>query len=118
MKRLGAGRDERRGHDQPHPLAQALEAVRSEVAPLTLLASVQEAWPEIAGRTVAAQAEPVAERDGVITIACRSATWAQELDLMQIELLERLRERLQSGPFAEGLKGLRFDAAAARHDSD
>ena len=114
MRRMGSGR---RGHDQPHSLGEALEAVRSEVAPLTLLASVQEAWPEVAGATVSSQAEPVAEREGVVTVACRSATWAQELDLMQVELLDRLRDRLQGTPFAEGLKGLRFDAAAARHDS-
>ena len=30
----------------------------------------------------------------------------------------RSSERLGSSPFSEGLKGLRFDAAAARHDSD
>ena len=116
MSPSGPGRSTRRGRGEPHSLAQALEAVRSDVAPLTLLASVQEAWPEIAGAVVSAQAEPVTERDGVVTIACRSATWAQELDLMQVELLERLRERLAQGDFAQALKGLRFDAAAARHD--
>jgi predicted nucleic acid-binding Zn ribbon protein len=115
MKRLGSGRRDR-GSDQPHPLASALEAVRADVAPQTLLASVQEAWSQVGGATVAAQAEPVAERDGVVTIACRSATWAQELDLMQAELLERLHEALQGGPFATGLKGLRFTADAARRD--
>ena len=106
-----------RRRDDPHPLAAALDAVRAEVAPATLLAAVQEAWPGAAGATVAAQADPVAERGGVVTVACRSATWAQELDLMQVELLERLRERLASGPFASGLEGLRFSAAAARGDS-
>ena len=106
----------RRGHDVPHPLAAALDAVRAEVAPATLLAAVQEAWPGVAGGPVAAQAEPAAERDGVVTVACRSATWAQELDLMQVELLQRLRERLADGPFAEALAGLRFSADAARRD--
>jgi predicted nucleic acid-binding Zn ribbon protein len=115
MRRLGSGgRD--RGRDEPHPLASALDAVRAEVAPRTLLAAVQESWPQAVGATVAAQAEPVAERDGVVTVACRSATWAQELDLMQAELLPRLREALQGGPFAEGLEGVRFTADAARRD--
>jgi len=113
MKRLG----HRGRRDQPHPLAAALDAVRAEVAPLTLLAAVQEAWPEVAGATVAAQAEPVAEREGVVTVACRSATWAQELDLMQNELLERLRRRLEDTTFAESLEGLRFSADAARGDA-
>jgi predicted nucleic acid-binding Zn ribbon protein len=113
MKRLGGARRKR---DEPHPLASALEAVRADVAPQTLLASVQESWPQIAGATVAAQADPVAERGGVVTIACHSATWAQELDLMQDELLPRIRDALAGGPFADRLEGLRFTADAARRD--
>lgn len=106
----------RRRRDQPHPLAAALEAVRADVAPKTLLAAVQEAWPQVAGSLAAAQGDPVTEREGVVTISCRSSTWAQELDLMQAELLPRLREALEPGPFADGLKGLRFTADAARRD--
>jgi len=101
----------------PRPLAAALEAVRAEVAPLTLLAAVQEAWPEVAGDLAAAQGDPVAERGGVVTVACRSATWAQELDLMSPHLVARLGESLESGPFSGGLQGLRFTADAARGDS-
>ena len=52
----------------------------------------------------------------MVTVSWRSATWAQELDLMQVELLERLRERLAGGPFSDGLEGLRFSADAARGD--
>lgn len=93
-----------------------MRRVRQEVAPSTLLAAVQEAWPAAAGDLIAAQAEPVAERDGVVRVACRSGTWAQELDLMQDALLRRLREELAGGPFSERLSGLRFGADAARHD--
>jgi predicted nucleic acid-binding Zn ribbon protein len=60
---------------------------------------------------VAVEAQPVAERDGVVTVACRSATWAQELDLMHDELLERLNAALGHG----GLKRLRFTAEGSRH---
>jgi predicted nucleic acid-binding Zn ribbon protein len=102
--------------DQPHSLAAALDAVRADVAPKTLLAAVQEAWPGAVGSVVAEQGAPVVEREGVVTVSCRSSTWAQELDLMQVELLERLRERLVGGPFAEALAGLRFSADAARRD--
>jgi predicted nucleic acid-binding Zn ribbon protein len=108
------GADRRR--DQPHPLAAALDAVRADVAPQTLLAAVQESWPGVVGATVAAQAEAVAERDGVVTVACHTATWAQELDLMQADLLPKLREALAGGPFSDRLEGLRFTADAARHD--
>ena len=107
----------RRGEQgPPRSLAAALEAVRSEVAPQTLLASVQEAWPAVAGSVAAAQGDPVAERGGVVTIACRSATWAQELDLMSPVLVEKLREALASGAHADDLAGLRFTADGARTD--
>ena len=101
----------------PRSLSTALEAVRAEVSPQTLLAAVQEAWPDAAGNLAAAQGDPVSERNGVVTIACRSATWAQELDLMSPILTEKLGERLESGPFSDALLGLRFTAAAARGDS-
>lgn len=107
----------RRGEQgPPRSLAAALEAVRSEVAPQTLLAAVQEAWPAAAGALAAEQGDPVSERDGVVTVACRSSTWAQELDLMGPVLTERLRESLGSGPHADTFGGLRFTATAARHD--
>jgi len=67
---------------------------------------------------VAGEAEPVAERQGVVTIACRSATWAHELDLLQPELLTRLNEVLaEADPEAiEGpVRALRFTADASRH---
>lgn len=101
---------------KPRSLADALRDVRADVAPATLLAAVQEAWFDAVGATVAAEGEPVSERDGVVTVACRSATWAQELDLMQAELLERLRERVGEDPAHGPLRALRFTADAARRD--
>ena len=107
----------RRGEQgQPRSLAAALEAVKGEVAPQTLLAAVQEAWPEAAGSLAAAQGDPVAERAGVVTVACRSATWAQELDLMSPVLVAKVSERLVDGPYSDALQGLRFTADAARTD--
>jgi predicted nucleic acid-binding Zn ribbon protein len=60
----------------------------------------------------------VAERDGVVTIACRSATWAQELDLLGPQLLERLNEALAAaGQRAAGpVTALRFTADHSRHN--
>ena len=90
---------------------------RSEVAPQTLLAAVQEAWPEAAGAAAAAQGDPVAERDGVVTIACRSATWAQELDLMSPDAARKARRGARSGPFARGpRRGSDSPPDAARGD--
>jgi predicted nucleic acid-binding Zn ribbon protein len=97
---------------RPRPLGEALRAVRSQTAPETLLAAVQSCWREAVGEQVAAEAEPVSERDGEVTVACRSATWAQELDLLSEELLARLNEAL-SGP---RIRAIRFTADAARHE--
>jgi predicted nucleic acid-binding Zn ribbon protein len=102
----------------PRPLAEALRSARAHAEPLTLLAAAQSAWPAVAGARVAAEAEPVAERDGVLTIACRSATWAQELDLLQWELLERLNGALSEagrGAAEASVRALRFTADRARH---
>jgi predicted nucleic acid-binding Zn ribbon protein len=78
----------------PRPLAAALGELTRERAPATLLASVQSAWAEVAGPVVAEESQPVSERDGRVTVECRSAVWAQELELLAPELLERLGERL------------------------
>jgi predicted nucleic acid-binding Zn ribbon protein len=80
-------------------------------SPRTLLAEVQTVWTNACGDAVAAEARPVAERDGVVTVACRSATWASELDLMQPRLLARLNDLLE-----RRVEGLRFTADAARFE--
>jgi predicted nucleic acid-binding Zn ribbon protein len=71
--------------------------VRSEVEPATPLGAVQGAWADAVGEEISRHARPVAEREGTVTVACDAATWAQELDLLQGELLERLRDRVGEG---------------------
>jgi predicted nucleic acid-binding Zn ribbon protein len=63
-------------------------------APKTRLAAVQAAWAETVGERVAAAAEPVSERAGAVTVRCLDPVWAEELELMQEQLLARLRDRL------------------------
>jgi predicted nucleic acid-binding Zn ribbon protein len=58
------------------------------------LAALQSVWAELVGERIAAVARPVSERGGVVTVDCSDSVWAQELELMQAQLLERLRERL------------------------
>jgi predicted nucleic acid-binding Zn ribbon protein len=96
---------------RPHQLGGAFRRVVDDASPQTLLARVQAAWAGAAGETVAQQATPVRERDGEVTVACRSASWAQELDLLSERLRERLNERLGE----EGVSALRFTADADRH---
>jgi predicted nucleic acid-binding Zn ribbon protein len=85
MRRVGA-----------RPLSAALEQFVRTAAPATLLARVQSEWAEVAGRTVAAAAAPVSEREGVVKVACESAVWAAELELLAPDLLARLNAKLGS----------------------
>jgi predicted nucleic acid-binding Zn ribbon protein len=78
----------------PRPAANAFQAALQRVAPQTPLAAVQRVWPKAVGEYLARVATPVAEREGSVTIECADAVSAQELDLMQATLLERLREEL------------------------
>jgi len=87
----------------PRPLAAALEDVVAALAPATPLAAVQRAWQGAVGEAIAREAQPVSERAGVLTIACRSAVWAQELDLMAPSVLERLNDAL-GGARVTGLR--------------
>lgn len=85
----------------PRQASEAFRAARELVAPQTGLASVQGAWAEAVGPQLAAVANPVSERAGTLTIEVTDSVWAQELDLMQEQLLERLRAVLgESAPKA------------------
>ncbi len=80
----------------PRPLSVALEALAGTLAPASALARVQEVWERVAGPAVAAAARPTAEHDGVLTVTCTAAVWAQELDLMAAELIARLNVALDT----------------------
>jgi predicted nucleic acid-binding Zn ribbon protein len=62
------------------------------------------------GEQLAAVATPVSERNGALTIECANAVWAQELDLMQDSLLERLRAQVGE----QAPRALRFRVNSAR----
>ena len=95
---------------EPRPLGHAVAALADRLAPVTPLAAVQRVWTQAVGEAVAAQAEPTAERDGVVVVTCASAVWAQELDLMAPQVLERL-----NGALGEArVRALRCQAAPAR----
>ena len=78
----------------PRPLAEALATIRRDLEPQTPIARVQRAWRETAGVTVIEEAEPVSERAGTVTIACRSSVWAQELAMLETDLVSRLNDAL------------------------
>jgi predicted nucleic acid-binding Zn ribbon protein len=78
----------------PRQASSAIRAARDLAAPQTGLAAIQAAWAGAVGEQLAAAATPVSERTGTLTIECTDSVWAQELDLMQTQLLERLRAEL------------------------
>jgi len=94
----------------PRPAASAREAALRGLAPQTPLARAQAAWASAVGERVAAAASPVSERAGTLTVECVDAVWAQELDLMQGALLERLRAELGK----QAPQALRFRVNSAR----
>ena len=90
----------------PRPAAAAMRAALERAAPKTPLAATQAAWTKAMGKRIAAVSKPVSERGGEVTVSCSDSVWAQELDLMQEELLNRLRDRLGE----QAPRSLRFRA--------
>jgi predicted nucleic acid-binding Zn ribbon protein len=89
----------------PRPVREALRGTIESVEPATPLAAVQSAWADAVGARIAAAASPVSERAGTVTVACDSATWAQELDLLEGQIATKLRSKL---PPDIGFERLRF----------
>jgi len=95
---------------EPRPLGTAIAALADRLAPQTVLADVQRVWATAVGDVIAAQAEPTGERDGVLVVTCASAVWAQELDLMAPDLIERLNGLLGNA----SVRSMRCQAVSAR----
>lgn len=94
----------------PRPLAFALERVTTSMAPATILARVQGCWADAVGDVVSAEAQPVSEHEGVVSVACRSSVWAQELELLGPELVGKVNAALGD----EAVMRLRFKAGDRR----
>jgi predicted nucleic acid-binding Zn ribbon protein len=88
----------------PRPVSHALGAFTASLAPPTLLAEVQRAWPEAAGAVFAETTTPYAEKGGEVSVRCREAVLAQELSLMS----EMVRERLNQALGRPAVTGLRI----------
>ncbi|MBV8948062.1 MAG: DUF721 domain-containing protein [Solirubrobacterales bacterium] len=81
----------------PRRLTFALDQIRDELEPDSLLAEVQRVWREAVGAAIAQEAQPASERHGVLTISCSASVWAQELDLMGPAIVGRLNRLLRAG---------------------
>jgi predicted nucleic acid-binding Zn ribbon protein len=78
----------------PRQISSALQQLTATLAPATTLARVQGIWESAAGPAIAAAAHPSSEHNGVLTVTCEAAVWAQELDLMAGALIAQLNELL------------------------
>ncbi|HWX46035.1 MAG TPA: DciA family protein [Solirubrobacteraceae bacterium] len=78
----------------PRPISLALEGLTATLTPASTLARVHSCWELAVGPAIAVAAHPTAERDGVLTVRCEAAVWAQELELLAPELLGRLNDAL------------------------
>ena len=85
----------------PRPLSAALSDLSASLVPTTPLARVQAVWEQTAGPAIAGAARPTAERNGILTVTCAAAVWAQELDLMAAELIPRLNAALEDEVICE-----------------
>ncbi len=86
----------------PRDLGSALDRIVARVEPQTPLSRVQRAWPAAVGEGVAPHATPTAVGgDGVVTVACEAAVWAQEVDLLSYEIVQRLNAELGPGTVKE-----------------
>lgn len=82
------------GRRAPRRISAALGRIQGDLEPPSLLAAVQAAWPGVAGSAIASVAEPVSERDGVVTVLCDDSVWAEELTLMSAEMITKLSDHL------------------------
>lgn len=89
--------------EDPVPLGELLDSV----APQLGLGAAAEAgrvwklWPEIAGETIAAHAEPTSLRDGVLRVRVDQPAWATELGYLAPELAARLNRALGAAVVSE-----------------
>jgi hypothetical protein len=84
----------------PRPLGLALDGAQKSWAPESLLGEIQSVWSGVVGPAIAAEATPVSERGGVLTVACTGSVWAQELDLLAPSIIGRLNGAVRLGRVA------------------
>jgi predicted nucleic acid-binding Zn ribbon protein len=87
-----------------------VRALAERLAPQSTLGDVQRVWDTAVGESLAAVAQPTAEAGGTLTLTCESAVWAQEIDLMAPDLIERLNAALG----AQRIGALRCQSVPAR----
>jgi predicted nucleic acid-binding Zn ribbon protein len=76
----------------PRPLSLALQPQSGRWRPDSSLGLIQSVWQQAVGERIAAEAIPLAERNGLLTVSCSASVWAQELELSSGLIITRLCE--------------------------
>ncbi len=86
----------------PRNLSSALRHAVARAEPQTPLTRLQRVWAAAVGEAVAPHATPTAmSADGVVTVTCDAAVWAQEVDLLSYEVMQRLNGELGANTVRE-----------------
>ena len=96
MSDAARGRDDRGRPAPPERVSRAVERFVERVAPETPEADIQTVWREAVGDRVAEVTRVSGERDGVVTVDCESAVWAEELALMESRIRASLNGALEA----------------------
>ena len=62
---------------------------------------IHQAWPRVVGELLARQSEPLTIKGSTLYVRVSAAAWAQELQLRQRDILERLAKQLGQTPLRE-----------------
>lgn len=91
----GAGGDER----DPQPLGRLAARLSAQLGWTDRLAGGQVfgQWNRLVGEEVAEHAQPVALKDGELTVRASSTAWATQLRLLQRQLVARIAARVGDG---------------------
>lgn len=71
---------------------------------IVTLAQLQKQWPHLLGPMIAANSSPLRIRGDQLIVWVSSSSWATELSLMKVGILEKIASTAQGSPF----KDLRF----------
>lgn len=91
---------------KPLPLASLLPDVLKTwtLDKKTLLWALRENWPALLGPSLSRQTIPLALQSGTLRIGVKNSVWANELQMMQPEILAKIKKEF---PAAE-VRELRF----------
>lgn len=91
----GAGPDAR----DPQPFGALTSAVAKSRgwSPKVSEGTVFGRWPQVVGEDISAHAEPIALRDGVLSVSAESTAWATQLRMMQSQILAKIAAAVGDG---------------------